>query len=166
MFKPNSLIGFLLSKNQLFRTDQLVFGLVFKNVKNFYHQFFCVFELPLWIYYYFDILIFFSNIIQRGVPTCVTGAQPLGKSGGPCSPPSTSIFEPEKVQQFQFQTSEVSNQSFKLHGPEISRFSPCMLQFLDNIQQLLIFSNYTRETDHFSLDFLKPFLDHLKDDKS
>ena len=64
----------------------------------------------------------------------------------------------------------------KLYGPEIPRFSPCMVQFLDNIQRLLIFSNYTGEIDYFWLDFLKMcninagpsvnflFVDHIKDD--
>ena len=50
------------------------------------------------------------------------------------------------------------NFSFKhqrLYWPKISRFSLCVLQFLDNIQRLPIFSNYTEKTDHFSLDFLK-----------
>ena len=40
----------------------------------------------------------------------------------------------------------------KLYGPKISRFSPCILQFLGNKQQLLIFSNYIGD---FSLDSLK-----------
>ena len=43
----------------------------------------------------------------------------------------------------------------KLYRPEISRFSPCRLQFLDNIQQLLTFFIYRAEIDYFSLDFLK-----------
>ena len=47
----------------------------------------------------------------------------------------TSIFEPKKVSQFQFQTSEILlfTGAQKLYGPEISRFSLCMLRFLDNI---------------------------------
>ena len=71
--------------------------------------------------------------------------------------PPTSIFEPKKVQQFQFQTSEtlLSVGAQNLYGPEISQISPCTRQFLDNIQRLLIFSNNTGEIDHFSLDFLK-----------
>ena len=62
-----------------------------------------------------------------------------------------------KVQQFQFQTSEglLFTGAQKLYGPYISRFSPFMLQFLDNIQWLLIFSKCTGEIDHFSLQFLK-----------
>ena len=34
---------------------------------------------------------------------------------------------------------------------------PCMLQFLDNLWQLFIFSNYLREIDHFTLDLSKRF---------
>ena len=43
----------------------------------------------------------------------------------------------------------------KLNGPEISRFLPCMLQFLDNVRRLSIFSNYIGKIDHFTLDLLK-----------
>ena len=32
---------------------------------------------------------------------------------------------------------------------------PCMVQFLDNLCWLFIFSNCVRETDHFTLDLLK-----------
>ena len=54
--------------------------------------------------------------------------------------------ETKQVQQFQFQTLKILlftlfTGAQKLCGPEISRFSPYMLQFLDNIQWLLIFSN-------------------------
>ena len=59
--------------------------------------------------------------------------------------PLTSSFEPKKDQHFQFQISEILPfTSFqKLYRPNISRFLPCMLQFLDNIHRLLICSNYT-----------------------
>ena len=55
--------------------------------------------------------------------------------------PLTSIFETKKVQKFQFQTSKILlfTDVQKLCGPDISQFSPCMLQVLDNIQRLLIF---------------------------
>ena len=43
----------------------------------------------------------------------------------------------------------------KLLGPEISQFLPCMLQFLDNLWRLIIFSNYIGEINHFTLDLLK-----------
>ena len=43
----------------------------------------------------------------------------------------------------------------KLYGPEISWFLPCVLQFLDNLWQLFIFSNYLSEIDHFKLGLLK-----------
>ena len=43
----------------------------------------------------------------------------------------------------------------KLYGPEISQFLPCMLQFLDNLWRVSIFSNYIGEIDHFILDLLK-----------
>ena len=40
----------------------------------------------------------------------------------------------------------------KLYGSEISRFLPFMLEFLDNLRRLFIFSNYIGEIDHFTLD--------------
>ena len=43
----------------------------------------------------------------------------------------------------------------KSYGPEISRFLPCMLQVLENLRQLFIFSNYIAEIDQFTLDLLK-----------
>ena len=43
----------------------------------------------------------------------------------------------------------------KLYRPEISRFLPCVLPVLPNLRELLIFSNYIGETDHFMLDILK-----------
>ena len=72
-------------------------------------------------------------------------------------PRPTSISEPNKVQQFQFQTSGILlfTGFQKLYKPEISRFLPFMLQFLDYLRRLLIFSNYTGEKDHFTLDLLK-----------
>ena len=86
----------------------------------------------------------------------------VATGGGPgeaCLPPIPPLqfLNQKRSNRFQFQTSEVLyfTGAQKLYGPEISRFSPCMLQFLDNIQQLLIFSNNAVEIDHFSLDFLK-----------
>ena len=88
----------------------------------------------------------------------------MGRFGGPCTPPPPpppplSISKPKKVQEYQSETSEVLlfTDAEKLYEPKISQFSPCMLQFLDNIQRLFIFSNYTGEKDHFSLDFLEIF---------
>ena len=71
----------------------------------------------------------------------------------------TSIFEPNKVQQFQFQTSVILlfMGVQKLYGPEISWFLHCMLQFLDNSRRLFISTNYIRGKDYFTLDFLKSF---------
>ena len=40
----------------------------------------------------------------------------------------------------------------KLCGPEIARFLPCMVLFLDNLRWLSIFSNYIREIDYFKLN--------------
>ena len=67
--------------------------------------------------------------------------------------------ELNKVQQFLFQTSGILLLTGvqKLCGPEISRFLPCVLQFLDNLWWLFIFSNYTWEIDHFTLDLLRRF---------
>ena len=67
--------------------------------------------------------------------------------------------ELNKVQQFLFQTSGILLLTGvqKLCGPEISRFLPCILQFLDNLWWLFIFSNYTWEIDHFTLDLLRRF---------
>ena len=66
----------------------------------------------------------------------------------------TSISEPKKVQQFQFQTSGMLlfTGVQKLYGPEISWFLSCMLQFLANLRWLFIICNYIGETDHFTLD--------------
>ena len=71
-----------------------------------------------------------------------TGALPLGGPGGHALPP-TSISEPNKVQPFQFQISHILlfTGAQKLYGSETSRFLPCMLQCLDNLRQLFIFSN-------------------------
>ena len=44
----------------------------------------------------------------------------------------------------------------KLYGPETLRFLPCMLQFLDNIRRLFIFSNC--RIQQFMMDRLKSFL--------
>ena len=65
----------------------------------------------------------------------------------PPSPLPTWISEPNKVQQFQFQIPEILlyTSAQKLYGSEISRFLPSMLQFLGNLRQLFIFSNYLRE---------------------
>ena len=75
-----------------------------------------------------------------------------GGAGWVIPPPPHFNFRTKKVHQFQFQTSEIlifmSVQ--KLHGPEISRFLPCMLQLW-----LFIFSNCIREINHFTLDLLK-----------
>ena len=43
----------------------------------------------------------------------------------------------------------------ELYGPDISQLLSCMLQFLDNLWRLFIFSNYVGEIDHFTLDLLK-----------
>ena len=65
----------------------------------------------------------------------------------------------------------------ELYGPEISQFLQCMLQILDKLRQIFIFSYYIEEIDHFTLDLLKgpilkagPFeeqfliVDHPKED--
>ena len=76
-----------------------------------------------------------------------TNIRGVATGGGAC--PLSSISKPIKVQQFQFQTLGVLLFMVvqKLSGPEISRFSPCMLQFLDHSRRLFI----------FSLDLLKIF---------
>ena len=70
------------------------------------------------------------------------------------APPPTSISEPNKVRKFQFETSGISlfTDVQKLYGPEILRFLPCMIQFLNNLWWLFIFSNYIGEIDQFTLD--------------
>ena len=50
----------------------------------------------------------------------------------------------------------------KLRGPEVSRFLPCLQQFLDKLRWLFIFSNCIREIDHFTLDLRYLTLDLLK----
>ena len=86
---------------------------------------------------------------------CSQGRSHWRGQGGHCPP--TSISKPNKVQEFQFQISGMLlfMAVQKLCGPEISRFLPCMLQFLDNSRRLFIFSNYMRGIDHFTLDLLK-----------
>ena len=88
-----------------------------------------------------------SHRLCRGVAT--------GGTRGPWPP--TSISELNKVQQFHFQKSGILlfTGIQKLYGPEISRFLPCMLQFLDNLRRLFIFSNYIGKIGHFTLDLLK-----------
>ena len=75
------------------------------------------------------------------------------KTGGHAPPiPSTLISE-------QISVSNIRDIALtavqKYYGPEISRFSSCMLQFFGNIWRLLIFSNYIGEIDQVTLDFLK-----------
>ena len=71
-------------------------------------------------------------VLCRGVATGWRG----GRQGGHGS--LTSTFEPKRIQHFQVQTSEIlffmSVQ--KLYVPEISRFLPCMLPFLENLWQI------------------------------
>ena len=86
------------------------------------------------------------HVLIRGVAT-----------KGRHSPP-TSIPEPNKSQKFHFHTSGILHFTDvqKLFGPEISQFLPGMLQCLDNLWRLFIFSNYyIREIDHFTLDLLE-----------
>ena len=80
------------------------------------------------------------------------------------SPLQFPISKPEKVQQFQFQTSEILLFTVvqKLYGLEVSRFVPCMLQVLDSFRQLFIFSNYIGKIDHFTLGLLTLSLHLLK----
>ena len=61
------------------------------------------------------------------------------------------------VQQFQFQTLEILYFMGvqKLCGAEISRFLLCILQFLDKLWRVFIFSNYIRETNYCTLNLLK-----------
>ena len=49
------------------------------------------------------------------------------------------------------------NKCSEIMRPEISQFLPFMLQFLDNLWRLFIFSNYIWEIDHFTLDLLRRF---------
>ena len=71
----------------------------------------------------------------------------------PSTPPDFN-FRTKQGQQFQFQTSGILlfKGVQKLYGPEISRFLPCIQQFLDNLRQIFIFSNYIRKMHHFTLD--------------
>ena len=99
------------------------------------------------------------NFIKKETATYVfSGAQPLGGTGvhSPLPPP-TSVLEPNKVQLFKFQISRILLFMCvqKLCGREISKFLPCVLQVLENLQHLFIFSNYIGKIDHFTLDLLK-----------
>ena len=52
----------------------------------------------------------------------------------------------------------------KLYGIDISRFLPCILQILDNLRRLFIFSNYSiqigpsKKFRYLTLDIMKSFL--------
>ena len=102
-------------------------------------------------------------------------------SSPPPPPPLySSISEPNKIEKFHFQTSRILllTNVQKLHEPEISQFLQCMLQFLDNLWRLSIFSSYKGKIDHFLLDLLKRsdtysgtfgkllIVDHPKEDHS
>ena len=76
--------------------------------------------------------------------------------------PSTSIFETNKDQKFQFQTSRLLffTDVQKLYGSEIPQFLPCMLQFLDNIWRLFFTNNIvgpSGKVRYLTLDLLKNF---------
>ena len=97
------------------------------------------------------VIIIFHGLTRR---------KATGGPGGPWPPPSPStisISELSKIQHFQFQTSAIllflDVQKF-YYWPEISQFLPFMLQFLDNLLRLFIFSNKISETDYFSRDLL------------
>ena len=86
---------------------------------------------------------------------CFQGRSHWGGEAGGHSPPlpSTSVSEPNKVQPFQFQIPSILlfMGIQKLYEREISKFLPCVLQVLENLRQLFIFSNYIGEIDHFTL---------------
>ena len=97
-----------------------------------------------------------QELIIRGY----IGAQPFGvqrSHASPLLPLPTSISEPDKFQEFQFQTSGILLLMGvqKLYGPEISQVLPCMPQFFENSRWLFIFSNYIREIVYFTLDLVK-----------
>ena len=73
----------------------------------------------------------------------------------PC-PPLPLISEPNKVQQFQFQTSGMllSTGVQKLYESKTSWLLSCMLQFLDNLLSFSFFK-FIGKTDHFTLDLQK-----------
>ena len=90
--------------------------------------------------------------------TCVRGIATGGDQEGHAPPLLNSNSKPKTVQQFQFQISGILffMGVQKLYGPEFYNFySVYMLQFLYNLWQHFIFSNYIWEIDHFMLDFLK-----------
>ena len=78
----------------------------------------------------------------RGIATRGKGRRGGGGQDG--HGPPNSISEPNKVQKFQFQTSGILlfTDVQKLYRPEISQFLPYMLQFLNNLWRLFIFSNF------------------------
>ena len=86
---------------------------------------------------YTDLKIHVLHCFNRSMRPS-QGRSYWGGQGG--QGPPTSISGPSKVQQFQFQTSEVFlfTGVQKLYGPEISRFLSSMLKFLDNLRQHFI----------------------------
>ena len=105
------------------------------------------------IFYFLYIFLGIIGQKRLGQP----GAQPLGGGGGAYRPL-------QFLNQTIFTSFSFKHKRYcffmgvqKLYEPEISRFLPCMLQFLENLHWLFIFFNCIREIDHFMLDLLKRF---------
>ena len=70
----------------------------------------------------------------------------------PCLPSPLLFPNQTRSNSFSFKHQECS--FLQVFRPELSRFLPHLLQFLDNLRRPLIFSNYIGEVDHFTLDLL------------
>ena len=71
---------------------------------------------------------------------------------GPCLPSPLQFPNQTRSNSFSFKHQECC--FLQVFRPELSRFLPHVLQFLDNLRRPLIFSNYIGEVDHFTLDHL------------
>ena len=108
-------------------------------------------------HFFLDLILYGFNS-SNWQPLAVSIHKGIATGGGQEGHgPPTSIFKLNNVQQFQFKTPRMLLllRCSEIMGPEISRFVTCVLQFLDNLRQFFIFSNYIGEIDHFTLDFLK-----------
>ena len=70
---------------------------------------------------------------------------------------TTTTVQKTSLKNCQFQTSEtlLFMGVQKLYGSETSQFLPCLLQVLDKLWQLFIFSNHLANIGHFTVDLLK-----------
>ena len=82
--------------------------------------------------------------------------------GRPCPPPPYSNFQTKQGPPLSVSVSDIRDFPFYWYSEitgttNLTIFTVDMLNFLDNLRWLLIFSNCIRKIDHFTLDLLKSF---------